>query len=418
MKKLPVVVIGGGAAGMMAALTARRAGAEVLLVEPNEKLGRKLYITGKGRCNLTNNTTPEGVLNHIPRNSRFLYSAVTRFPPAEVMEYFEGLGVPLKTERGGRVFPCSDRAADVIDGLFFSLKKAGVVQCRDRAERLLMEEDRVTGVQLERGGAQPAGAVILATGGVSYPATGSTGDGYRMAAEAGHTIVPPRASLVPLEEEGDRCSQMQGLSLKNVTLTLKERKKKKAVFQEQGEMLFTHFGLSGPLVLSASAHGDWAKKQYTASIDLKPALDEQKLDARILRDVAAAPNKAFHNFLEGLAPRLMVPVLCQLTEIPPDLPVNTMTKAQRRRLIETMKHLIVPLAGTRPVKEAIITAGGVKTGEVIPGTMQSKKKAGLFLAGELLDVDGYTGGFNLQIAWCTGRVAGESAAQYVEEEGI
>ena len=415
MNKTPVVVVGGGAAGMMAALTARKAGAEVLLVEPNEKLGRKLYITGKGRCNLTNNTTPEEVLNHIPRNSRFLYSAVTRFPPAEVMKYFEGLGVPLKTERGGRVFPCSDRAADVIDGLFFALKRAGVTLCRDRAERLMMEDDRVTGVQLEKGGAQPAGAVILATGGVSYPATGSTGDGYRMAEEAGHTIVTPRASLVPLEEEGDLCPQMQGLSLRNVTLTLKERKKKKVIFQEQGELLFTHFGLSGPLVLSASAHGDWHKKKYQVSIDLKPALDEQKLDARILRDVAAAPNKAFHNFLEGLAPRLMVPVLCQLTEIPPDLPVNTMTKAQRRRLIETMKHFVILLAGTRPVREAIITAGGVKTGEVVPGTMQSKKKAGLFLAGEMLDVDGYTGGFNLQIAWCTGYAAGESAAQYVEE---
>lgn len=414
MTNSPVVVIGGGAAGMMAALSARRAGARVILVEPNEKLGRKLYITGKGRCNLTNNTTPEGVLRHVPRNGRFLYSAVTRFPPAAVMEYFETLGVPLKTERGGRVFPCSDRAADVIDALFFALKKAGVSLLRDRATALEIQEGRVTGVVLEVQ-TLAAGAVILATGGLSYPATGSTGDGYRLAQEAGHTIVEPRPSLVPLEEAGDTCARMQGLSLKNVTLTLKNQKKK-AVFQEQGEMLFTHFGLSGPLVLSASAHANWAKDTYTAVIDLKPALDEEKLEARILRDVAQAPNKAFHNFLEGLLPRLLIPVAGERAQIPADLPVNAMTRAQRRRLMEVMKHFAIPIAGPRPIKEAIITAGGVKTGEVDPGSMMSKKTAGLFLAGELLDVDAYTGGFNLQIAWCTGRAAGEGAAQYCQEE--
>lgn len=414
MTNSPVVVIGGGAAGMMAALSARRAGARVILVEPNEKLGRKLYITGKGRCNLTNNTTPEGVLRHVPRNGRFLYSAVTRFPPAAVMEYFETLGVPLKTERGGRDFPCSDRAADVIDALFFALKKAGVSLLRDRATALEIQEGRVTGVVLEVQ-TLAAGAVILATGGLSYPATGSTGDGYRLAQEAGHTIVEPRPSLVPLEEAGDTCARMQGLSLKNVTLTLKNQKKK-AVFQEQGEMLFTHFGLSGPLVLSASAHANWAKDTYTAVIDLKPALDEEKLEARILRDVAQAPNKAFHNFLEGLLPRLLIPVAGERAQIPADLPVNAMTRAQRRRLMEVMKHFAIPIAGPRPIKEAIITAGGVKTGEVDPGSMMSKKTAGLFLAGELLDVDAYTGGFNLQIAWCTGRAAGEGAAQYCQEE--
>ena len=414
MMHTQVVVIGGGAAGMMAALSARQAGASVTLLEPNEKLGRKLYITGKGRCNLTNNTTPEGVLNNVPRNGRFLYSAVTKFPPGAVMEYFEKLGVPLKTERGGRVFPCSDKAADVIDALFFALKKEKVTICRARAMGLEMTDGRVTGVKLEDG-VLPAGAVILATGGVSYPGTGSTGDGYRFARDAGHKIVEPRASLVPLVEDGDTCARMQGLSLKNVTLTVKNQKKK-VVFQEQGEMLFTHFGLSGPLVLSASAHGDWSKDRYTAIIDLKPALDEAKLEARILRDVSEAPNKAFHNFLEGLAPRLMIPVLCEKADIPPDMPVNTMTKGQRRRLMETMKHFTIPIAGTRPVKEAIITAGGVKTGEIDPGTMMSKKTRGLFLAGEVIDVDAYTGGFNLQIAWCTGRAAGESAARYAEEE--
>ena len=414
MMQTQVVVIGGGAAGMMAALSAREAGASVTLLEPNEKLGRKLYITGKGRCNLTNNTTPEGVLNNVPRNGRFLYSAVTKFPPGAVMEYFEKLGVPLKTERGGRVFPCSDQAADVIDALFFALKKEKVTIRRARAMGLEMTDGRVTGVKLEDG-VLPAGAVILATGGVSYPGTGSTGDGYRFAREAGHKIVEPRASLVPLVEDGDTCARMQGLSLKNVTLTVKNQKKK-VVFQEQGEILFTHFGLSGPLVLSASAHGDWSKDRYTAIIDLKPALDEAKLEARILRDVSEAPNKAFHNFLEGLAPRLMIPVLCEKADIPPDMPVNTMTKGQRRRLMETMKHFTISIAGTRPVKEAIITAGGVKTGEIDPSTMMSKKTRGLFLAGEVIDVDAYTGGFNLQIAWCTGRAAGESAARYAEEE--
>ena len=415
MMQTRVVVVGGGAAGMMAALAAREAGADVTLLEPNEKLGRKLYITGKGRCNLTNNTTVEGVLNNVPRNSRFLYSAVTKFPPSQVMEYFEKLGVPLKTERGGRVFPCSDKAADVIDGLFFALKKARVTVRRAKVQSLELAESGVTGVILTDGDVVPADAVIVATGGVSYVGTGSTGDGYRLAQEAGHKVVTPRASLVPLVEDGDTCGKMQGLSLKNVTLTLKNQKKK-VVFQEQGEMLFTHFGISGPLVLSASAHGDWTKDKYSAIIDLKPALDEAKLEARILRDVSEAPNKAFHNFLEGLAPRLMVPVLCEKADIDPDLPVNAMTKGQRRRLMETMKHFVVPISGTRPVNEAIITAGGVKTGEIDPGTMMSKKTPGLFFAGEVIDVDAYTGGFNLQIAWCTGRVAGLSAAAYRKEE--
>ena len=297
MTQTPVVVVGGGAAGMMAALAARRAGAAVVLLEPNEKLGRKLYITGKGRCNLTNNTTPEGVLAHVTRNGRFLYSAVTRFPPAAVMEYFEALGVPLKTERGGRVFPCSDRAADVIDALFFALKKEGVVLRRGKAEELRLAQGRVVGVSLGEE-SLPAGAVILATGGLSYPATGSTGDGYRLAQSAGHTIVPPTPSLVPLEEAGDTCAQMQGLSLKNVTLTLKNQKKK-VVFQEQGEMLFTHFGLSGPLVLSASAHANWSRDTYTAVLDLKPALEEEKLEARKLTVVPSLPEGETYVYADG-----------------------------------------------------------------------------------------------------------------------
>ena len=291
----------------------------------------------------------------------------------------KALGVPLKTERGGRVFPCSDRAADVIDALFFALKKEGVVLRRGKAEELRLAQGRVVGVSLGEE-SLPAGAVILATGGLSYPATGSTGDGYRLAQSAGHTIVPPTPSLVPLEEAGDTCAQMQGLSLKNVTLTLKNQKKK-VVFQEQGEMLFTHFGLSGPLVLSASAHANWSRDTYTAVLDLKPALEEEKLEARILRDIAQAPNKAFHNFLEGLLPRRMVPVMGARVDIAPDLPVNALTKAQRRRLVEAMKHFALPLAGPRPIREAIVTAGGVKTGEVDPGTMMSKKTGGAFLRG-------------------------------------
>lgn len=411
-----IVVVGGGAAGCMAALWAAEQGVPVTLLERNAKLGRKLYITGKGRCNLTNASSVQECLANIPRNGRFLTGALTRFPPEAVMAYFENLGVPLKTERGNRVFPQSDRAADVIDALLRALRRSRVNIVEDRATALILEDGAVAGVKGERGQRYPCKAVILACGGLSYPATGSTGDGYRLAQSAGHSIVEPRGSLVPLEEAGETCAKMQGLSLRNVSLTVKDQKKK-ILFREQGELLFTHFGLSGPLVLSASAHIDWKKDQCTALIDLKPALEESKLEERILRDIAAAPNKVFHNLLEGLLPRLMVPVMAERTEIPPDLPGNALTKGQRRRLVENMKGFAVPLAGPRPVKEAIITAGGVKTGEVDPKTMASKKAGGLYFAGEVLDVDAYTGGFNLQIAWCTGRLAGESAADYWKERG-
>ncbi len=406
-----VVVIGGGAAGMLAALAAREGGASVTLIEPNEKLGRKLYITGKGRCNLTNDCTAEEVLQNVPRNSRFLYSAVTRFPPSKVKEYFVGLGVPLKTERGGRVFPMSDKAADVIDALFFALKRRGVFIRQGRAVSILEKDGLITGVALEKGEI-PADAVILATGGLSYPITGSTGDGYPMAEELGHSIVTPRGSLVPLVDAGELCSRMQGLSLRNVTLRVKNEKKK-VVYEEQGELLFTHFGLSGPLALSASAHME-PKGAYRAFIDLKPALDEAKLEERILRDFAEGPNKKLQTILEGLLPRLMIPVMLDVADLSGETKVNEVTKQQRRRLVENLKSFQVPIAGLRPVKEAIITAGGVKTGEINPGTMMSKKAAGLFFAGEIIDVDGYTGGFNLQIAWCTGYLAGESAAEYAK----
>jgi len=408
-----LIVIGGGAAGMMAAICAAQSGRKVCLMERNPKLGRKLYITGKGRCNLTNHCSSEEVLANIPRNSRFLYGAMSRTSPAWVEHFFEELGVELKVERGNRVFPASDKAADVIDGLFFRLRKLNVSIVQDRALRILTEDGCVVGVEGESG-RYSCKAVILATGGVSYPATGSTGDGYEMAAELGHTIVVPKPSLVPLESDDAFCADMQGLALKNVTLKVKN-KKGKVVYQEQGELLFTHFGLSGPLVLSASAHmRDFEKEQYRCSIDLKPALDEQKLDSRLLREFGENSNKDFQNVLGALVPRLMVPVMVEMTGIPADRKVHDITKGERRRLLEALKDFRINVTGPRPIREAIITSGGIKVGEIDPKTMASKKVSGLYLAGELLDVDAYTGGFNLQIAWATGRCAGENAAAYLD----
>jgi len=407
-----VIVIGGGPAGMMAAITAAERGAKVCLMERNQKVGRKLYITGKGRCNVTNDADVRTVLEHIPRNGRFVTSAITRFPPESVKAFFEKRGVALKVERGGRVFPVSDKAADVVDALFLSLRRSDVELLEDRAAELLVEDGAVCGVRGEHGTIRSK-AVVLATGGASYPLTGSTGDGYAMAEKVGHTIVPPQPSLVPLETAGEDCRRMQGLSLRNVAIRVKNQKKK-VVYAEQGEMLFTHFGVTGPLILSASAHmRDFAKDKYTIFIDLKPALDEEKLDQRLLRDFGEQANRAFHNVLEGLLPRLMVPVMVERCGIPGDLPVHSVTKGQRRRLLEELKSFRVEVTGPRPIAEAIVTSGGVKTGEVDPHTMASKKIPGLYLAGELLDVDGYTGGFNLQIAWSTGRAAGEAAAGMV-----
>jgi len=415
MSKTDVVVIGGGAAGMLAARAAALAGADVTLLERNPKLGRKIYITGKGRCNLTNHCPVEEVLANIPGNSRFVTGAMHRLPPTAVMSLFESLGVPLKTERGNRVFPQSDKAADIIDALVAELRRCRVRVVQDRAVRILAENGQVTGVEGESG-SYPCHAAVLATGGASYPLTGSTGDGYGMAEELGHTVVTPRPSLVPLETREDFCSQMQGLSLKNVTLKVKNSRKK-VVYQEQGEMLFTHFGISGPLVLSASAcMRDFEGGEYTATIDLKPTLDAQKLDARLVREFAERSNQDFQNILGGLVPRLMVPLIVQLTEIPGHTKRHETTKGQRRRLLETLKGLTIHITGPRPLSDAIVTAGGVKTGEIDPKTMASKKVSGLYFAGEVIDVDAYTGGFNLQIAWATGSVAGESAASYCKDK--
>ena len=395
---------------MMAAITAARRGAGVTLLEPNERLGKKLNITGKGRCNVTNDCDPETLMANIPGNGRFLYSALTRFTPQDTMAFFEALGVPLKVERGNRVFPVSDRSFDISGALERELRRLRVRILRERAAEITAEDGRVTGVQTDRQH-HPADAVVLATGGVSYPGTGSTGDGYAMAAALGHTIVPPRGSLVPLESGDADCAAMQGLSLRNVEATVLNGKNK-PVFREFGEMLFTHFGVSGPLMLSASAHlRRWDKEQYRLSIDLKPALDQQKLDSRILRDIGENPNRDMANILSGLVHRSMVPVLLRRLALPEGEKANSLTKEQRRALVQELKHFTVSLTGPRPVAEAIVTAGGVKVGDVVPGTMASKLAEGLYFAGEILDVDAYTGGFNLQIAWATGYLAGLSAAE-------
>ena len=413
-----LIVVGGGAAGMMAAITAARLGTDVCLVERNPKVGRKLYITGKGRCNVTNHCSPQELLSATPRNGKFLYSAAERTPPSWVEEFFAALGVPLKVERGNRVFPVSDRAADIIDALFRELRRLGVPILQGRVSALDCREGAVCGVELGEEKARTGlacQAIILATGGLSYPATGSTGDGYEFARALGHTVVEPRPSLVPLEVPGEDCPRMQGLALKNVQLTVKNQKGK-AVFREQGELLFTHFGLSGPLVLSASAHmRDFAKDRYRCHIDLKPALDEGTLDARLVRELAQGANRDLDNLMGALLPRLMIPVVLERAGIPGDRKAHDLTKGERRRLLEQLKDFALDISGPRPVAEAIVTSGGVKVGEVDPRTMGSKKVRGLFFAGELLDVDAYTGGFNLQIAWATGRAAGEGAARFLRE---
>ena len=412
-----IVVIGGGAAGMMAAISAAERGASVRLLEPNERLGKKLNITGKGRCNVTNNCPLEELMAHIPRNGRFLYSALTRFTSADTMTFFREIGVPLKTERGSRVFPQSDCAFDVSGALKRRMERLGVRWEHDRAVSIIAGDGTVFGVKGEKAD-YPAQGVILATGGLSYPGTGSTGDGYRMASELGHTIVEPQGSLVPLVSDDPCCAQMQGLALKNVQVTVLNEKGK-AVFSEFGEMLFTHFGVSGPLVLSSSAHlRDWDKHNYRLSVDLKPALSEEKLDERLLRDLREQSNRNMDNILLHLLPGSMVPVFCERLDIPPDLKANSLKKEQRRALLREIKHFTISVSGPRPVAEAIITSGGIKVGEVNPNSMESKKVRGLFFAGEILDVDAYTGGFNLQIAWSTGRAAGIAAAETEGEKRV
>ena len=407
------MVVGGGAAGCMAALTAAKQGANVVLLERNAKIGRKLYITGKGRCNVTNNCDVETCMANIPHNGRFLYSALSRFTPADTMAFFEIKGVRLKTERGNRVFPQSDKAADIIDALLMALRRAGVSLIEDWARALQVADGSVVGVKGEKG-SYPCKAAILATGGLSYPATGSTGDGYELARSVGHTIQPCRGSLVPLEAED--CAPMQGLSLRNVGLKI-TGKNGKVVFREQGELLFTHFGLSGPLVLSASAHmRDFDRESYTAWVDLKPSLDMETLDHRLVRELTEGANKDIRHVLETLEPKSLIPLVVARAGLSGELKANELTKTQRRQLAETLKGLCFPILATRPVEEAIVTAGGITVTEISPKDMGSKLCKGLYLAGEMLDVDAYTGGFNLQIAWCTGHAAGLGAAACCWEE--
>ena len=400
------IVIGGGPAGMFAAITAAEQGKKVLLLEKNHRLGKKLLITGKGRCNVTNHCTGQEVLQNTPRNGRFLFSAMAAFPPEKTFAFFESHGCPLKVERGNRVFPVSDCAQSVLDCLQNELRRLHVTVSEERVTEILIAEGRVTGVRTDRG-SHEAGWVILATGGVSYPATGSTGDGYRMAEALGHTIVPQEGSLVPLEAEED-CKQMQGLSLRNVGVKLLGAKGK-VLYQDFGELLFTHFGVSGPTVLSASCHmkGEGCR----LLLDLKPALDEAKLDARILRDLEMYQNRAMENALTDLLPRSMIPVVLRRLEIAPDMQANSLTKQKRRALVELLKAFPVEILGKRPVSEAIITSGGVKVSEINPKTMESKLVPGLYFAGEIIDCDAYTGGFNLQIAWATAYAAAGSAAE-------
>lgn len=408
-----IVVIGGGAAGLMAAITAAENGAKVVLLEPNERLGKKINITGKGRCNVTNDTDLDGLMANIPRNGRFLYSALSRFSSRDTMAFFEKAGAALKVERGNRVFPQSDSAFTITDALKRRVKETGVRWVRDRAVDIEVTDGAVTAVRGEKD-TYTADRAIIATGGCSYPGTGSTGDGYRLAEALGHTIVEPKGSLVPLVSDDGSCREMQGLALKNVELTVTNAKKKVA-FHELGEMLFTHFGISGPLVLSASAHlRDWEKGGYRLSIDLKPALDEQKLDGRILRDISENPNRDGEKLLGGLVPHSMVAVVMKRLGWPHGLKSHSITKEQRRALVQLLKDFTISITGVRPVSEAIVTAGGVKVGEVSPNTMESKLVSGLYFAGEVLDVDAYTGGFNLQIAWATGRLAGIAAAEKEE----
>ncbi len=404
--KADAVVIGGGASGMLCAAVAAQRGLNVVLLETNRQLGRKLRITGKGRCNVTNACDTREFFSNIPGDGRFLMSAMHRFGSAEAMALFEQLGVKLKVERGNRVFPESDSAHEVADALAKYMRQGGVRIVKSRALDIIRGDDGVCAVKTADGTID-CRSVVVCTGGISYPGTGSTGDGYAFARKLGHTVTRTYPSLVPLESEDDCCAQMQGFSLRNVELGVFEDDK--LIYKELGEMMFTHFGVTGPLVLSASAHmRSFDKAKYRLSIDLKPGLDEKKLDARILRDFEKYSNREFQNALGDLAGRAMIPVLLSLSGIPGDTRVNSITRSQRTNLVRLFKGFPVSVSGPRPVSEAIVTAGGVSTKEVDPRTMQSKLVPGLYFAGEVLDLDAYTGGFNLQIAWSTGCLAGNS----------
>ncbi len=406
--KYSVLVIGGGASGLMAAITAAQCGKSVAIIEKMPRPGRKIMITGKGRCNLTNNCDNNTLIANVCSNSRFLYSAFSSFSAEDTISFFESRGVPLKTERGNRVFPMSDKSVDIVDALVSSAKQRGVKFIYDTVDEVLVENNAVTGIKTNSGSEILGNSVIIATGGLSYPTTGSTGEGFEFAKKLGHTVTRLRPSLVPFEVHEGYCSLLTGLSLKNVSFTLKINEKE--VFKEQGEMLFTHFGVSGPLVLSASASvADIPKEGVKGYIDLKPALSAEQLDKRLLRDFAGSENKEILGIAEGLMPKKLAGVVLKLAKIEGKQRVNSITREQRESLIKVIKALPLTVTGLRPFSEAIITKGGVSVKEINPKTMESKLISGLYFAGEVIDVDAFTGGFNLQIAFSTGYLAGLNA---------
>lgn len=404
-----VVVIGGGASGLMAAGTAAYYGANVTLLEKNSRTGRKILVTGKGRCNITNNCDKDTFIANVPTNPRFLYSAINNFDCQDTIDFFNDLGLETKTERGNRVFPVSDKAMDVADTLCTFAKHNGVKIIESTAKVILTSDGKVSGVLDTKGNKYDADCVIIATGGMSYPGTGSTGDGYKLAKTVGHTITEIKPSLVGLISSDEFCKELQGLSLKNVNLTTYENGKE--IFSEQGEMLFTHQGVSGPLVLSASSHmRNFGKKSYKISIDLKPALSEEKLDLRLQKDFSEHKNNQINNSLGKLLPKKIIPVVLKMWGIDPTKKCNSITKEERQELNKILKNFTVKIKSLGSIKEAIITSGGVSTKEISPKTMESKILSGLFFCGEVIDVDAYTGGFNLQIAFSTGRLAGYYSA--------
>lgn len=407
-----ILVIGAGAAGMMAAGEAALNGAEVTLLERNDRPGRKVMITGKGRCNVTNDCNELAeLISNVPVNGRFLYSAFSHFMPSDTVDFFESMGVMLKKERGNRVFPVSDKAVDIVDALHSFVTENGAEIVKGRAIKLLCEDGRVIGAEDENGTVYEAEKVILATGGASYPQTGSTGDGYKLAESVGHTIVEIKPSLVPLECHEGFCTDLQGLSLRNVSIRVVDCYDGKEIYKDFGEMLFTHYGVSGPMILSASSHiRNMQSERYKIVIDLKPALTEEQLDARILRDFSENVNRNFINALNSLLPKKLVPVIVRLSRIPMTTKVNQVTREQRHGLVLLLKNFTVTVTDFRPVDEAIITSGGVCVKEINPRTMESKLVKGLYFAGEIIDTDAYTGGFNLQIAFSTGSLAGASAS--------
>ena len=414
MENNKVIVIGGGAAGLYAAISAAENGADVIVFEKNDRCGKKLRITGKGRCNVTNDCSTEEFLQNVPTNPRFLYSALSALSTQDVKDFFEGEGVPLKTERGKRVFPVSDKAQDIVSALVSACRARGVKIINEKVLSLIVSDNegakKINGV-ISEGGEHLADAVIVCTGGRSYTRTGSDGDGYTFAKSAGHTVTPLLPSLVPIVCQGKLCPSLQGLSLKNVSLSIIDKTTKKEVYSDFGEMMFTHFGITGPMVLSASAHiPDISSGKYEAKINLKPALDEKTLDARILSDFSKYSNKDLINALGDLLPQKLIPVTVSLSGIDPRKKINSITREERQSLIDVIRGLRLTLTGFRPIDEAIITKGGVSVKEIDPKTMESKKCAGLYFAGEVIDVDAYTGGFNLQIAFSTGNLAGRSAA--------